>query len=59
MKAAQDADAADDTVTLTHSAAGAEYDDVSASLAVTVDDDETAAIVLSASALAVDEGDTG
>ena len=39
------------TVTLTHTAAGAEYDDVTASLAVTVDDDETAAIVLSQSAL--------
>ena len=58
VKAAQDADAADDTVTLTHTAAGAEYDDLTASLEVTVDDDETAAIVLSKSLLSVDEGDT-
>ena len=58
VKAAEDADAADDTVTLTHTAAGAEYDDLTASLEVTVDDDETAAIVLSKSSLSVDEGDT-
>ena len=48
VKAAQDADAADDTVTLTHTAAGAEYDDLTASLKVTVVVDDTAAIVLSA-----------
>ena len=45
VKAAEDADAADDTVTLTHTAAGAEYDDLTANLDVTVDDDDTAAIV--------------
>ena len=57
MKAAEDADAADDVVTLTHTAGGGDYAGLTASLAVTVDDDETAAIVLSANSLAVDEGD--
>ena len=58
VKAAQDADAADDTVSLTHSAGGGDYAGLTAALEVTVDDDETAAIVLSANALAVDEGET-
>ena len=57
VKAAEDADAADDVVTLTHTASGGDYAGLTASLEVTVDDDETAAIVLSANALAVDEGD--
>ena len=57
VKAAGDADAADDTVTLTHTGTGGDYAGLTASLEVTVDDDETAAIVLSKSALFVDEGD--
>ena len=40
VKAAQDADAADDAVTLTHTASGGGYTET-AELAVTVDDDET------------------
>ena len=53
MKAAQDADAADDTVTLTHTAAGAEYDDLTASLEVTVDDDDTADVTITPTAFTV------
>ena len=40
VTAGQDADASDDSVTLTHTAAGGEYDGVSAELAVTVADDD-------------------
>ena len=58
VKAAEDADAADDTVTLTHTAAGGDYAGLTAPLAVTVDDDDTATLVLSETALTVDEGDT-
>ena len=50
--ASQDDDAANDTGTLTHSVVDAssadEYDGLTATLAVTVDDDETAGITLSA-----------
>ena len=58
VTAGQDADGADDTATLTHTAAGGNYAGVTADLAVTVDDDETVSVVLSKSALSVDEGDT-
>ena len=44
-------------MTLTHTAAGGGYADVSADLPVTVADDETAGLVLSESSLTVDEGD--
>ena len=53
----QDDDAADDAVTFSH-AAGSEYDEVSADLAVTVADDD-AALTLSVSELTVDEGESG
>ena len=53
VKAAEDPDAADDTVTLTHTAAGAEYDDLTASLVVTVDDDDTARVWIIPTALTV------
>ena len=57
--AGQDPDAADDTATLTHTANGGDYVDVTRELAVTVDDDETASIVLSESSLEPDENATG
>ena len=41
VTAGPDHDTADDAVTLTHSASGAEYAGVSAALAVTVIDDDT------------------
>ena len=58
VKAGQDADGADDAVTLTHTAAGGNYAGVTADLDVTVDDDETVSVVLSKTALSVDEEDT-
>ena len=58
VTAAHDDDGADDTATLTHTATGGNYDGVTADLTVTVDDDETVSVVLSESALSVDEGDT-
>ena len=57
VKAAQDTDAANDSITLTHTAAGGEYAGVNEDLPVTVDDDETVSIVLSKTSLEVDEGD--
>ena len=57
VKAGQDPDGVDDSVTLTHSAAGGEYAGLSADLPVTVTDDETAGLVLSESSHTVDEGD--
>ena len=56
VKAAQDTDAANDKVTLTHAATGGEYEGASSDLAVTVDDDETVSVVLSKSSLTVVEG---
>ncbi len=58
VKAREDADAKNDSVTLVHTAAGGEYEGVAEELAVTVDDDETVSIVLSKSSLTVVEGDT-
>ena len=57
VKAGEDADAKNDSVTLTHTATGGEYEGVSADLAVTVDDDETVSIVLSKTDLTVEEED--
>ena len=56
VRAAQDGDTADDSATLEHSAANGGYNSRSASLAVTVTDDDTPGIVLSRAALTVDEG---
>ena len=58
VTATEDADGADDSVTLTHTATGGNYAGETAGLAVTVDDDETVSVVLSKTALSVDEGDT-
>ena len=58
VKAREDADAKNDSVTLTHTGPGGEYEGVAEELAVTVDDDETVSVVLSKSSLTVVEGDT-
>ena len=57
VKAGEDTDAKNDSVTLTHAATGGEYEGVSSDLAVTVDDDETVSIVLSKTDLTVEEED--
>ena len=57
VKAREDTDAANDVVTLVHTAAGGEYAGAKSDLAVTVDDDETVSIVLSKTTLTVDEED--
>ena len=56
VKAREDTDAANDSVTLTHTGAGGEYEGVAEELAVTVDDDETLGVVISPTALAVQAG---
>ena len=56
MSAGQDDDATNDRATLLHTASGGGYAGQTKSLAVTVDDDDTVEIVLSASALGVNEG---
>ena len=55
VTAGQDADAGDDSVTLTHTAAGGEYEGVSADLAVAVVDDD-AVIVFVPTSVTVAEG---
>ncbi len=58
LSAQQDDGAANESVTITHAAAtttNSEYTDVSGEITATVDDDETPAITLSASALSVPE----
>ena len=57
VKAREDADAKNDSVTLTHTGAGGEYEGVAEELAVTVDDDETVSVVLSKTDLTVEEED--
>ena len=58
VKAREDTDAANDSVTLVHTAAGGEYAGAKSDVAVTVDDDETVSVVLSKTSLTVVEGDT-
>ena len=58
VTAVQDADAANDSATVTHGINGGGYDGVTVpDVAVTVDDDETVSIVLSKTDLTVEEGD--
>ena len=57
VKAGQDNDGANETATLTHTASGGDYVNVTKDLPVTVTDDDTPAIVLSETDLAVAEGD--
>ena len=56
---AGDADAGDETVTLTHRASGADYAAVSATLGVAVADDDEAAVSVSKESLALDEDRAG
>nr|MBF2755727.1 hypothetical protein [Gammaproteobacteria bacterium AqS3] len=58
VKAAQDADAIDDTATISLTASGGNYGSVTASVAVTVEDDD-AGLVLSTSSLEIGEGGSG
>ena len=53
----QDDDGTDDSVTLTHTAAGGNYEGVSSDLTVTVTDDDRG-IVFNPTSLTVEEGDT-
>ena len=57
VKAGQDDDAVNDAATLTHTASGGDYVNVTKDLPVTVTDNDTRAIVLSKTDLAVTEGD--
>ncbi len=57
IKAGQDNDGANDTGTLTHTASGGDYVNVTKDLPVTVTDDDTAGVVLSETGLTVTEGD--
>ena len=58
VTARDDADAlTDPAVTLTHAAGGGDYGAVSKDLTVTIDEDDTAGLVISQSALTVTEGD--
>ena len=57
VTAGQDNDAVNDTATLTHTASGGDYVNVTKDLPVTVTDDDSAAIVLSETDLTVTEGD--
>ena len=55
LSAAADDDAIDDSATLTHTASGGDYSSVSGGLSVTVDDDDTAGLVLTPESLTVAE----
>ena len=57
VKAGEDNDATNDTATLTHTASGGDYVNVTKDLPVTITDNDTAAIVLSETDLTVTEGD--
>ena len=56
VTAGEDADGANDSETLTHTASGADYGSVSRDLSVTVADDDTLELELSAASLTVPEG---
>ncbi len=62
VTAVQDADAADDTVSLTHTASGSatEYDSsITGAVTVTITDDDTADVTISEMAITIAEGDEG
>ena len=56
VAAAEDEDGANDAATLTHTAAGGDYGSVTASLAVTVTDNDTRGLVLAPTSLTIVEG---
>ena len=57
VEAGQDNDGANDTATLTHTASGGDYFNVTKDLPVSITDDDTADIVLSKTDLTLTEGD--
>ena len=57
VKAGQDDDAVNDTATLTHTASGGDYANLTVDLPVTVTDDDTPGVVLSETGVTVTEGD--
>ena len=57
VKAGQDNDGSADTATLTHTASGSDYVNITKDLPVSITDDDTAAIVLIETGLTVTEGD--
>ncbi|MBF2754646.1 MAG: hypothetical protein ISN29_05230, partial [Gammaproteobacteria bacterium AqS3] len=59
VRASQDDDAADDSATVSLTAAGGEYDGLTGSVSIAVTDDDTAALTLSASSLSLNEGASG
>ena len=59
VEAGQDADGANDTGTLTHTASGGGYAGITKDLPVSITDDDEAGIVLSGRDLTVTEGDAG
>ena len=59
VSAGEDDDAANDSATLTHTAAGGDYGSVTGDVMVTVTDNDVPALVLSPTALTVDEGTSG
>ena len=59
VSAGEDDDGANDAATLLHTASGGDYAGETASVAVTVTDDETVGLTLSTTALGVAEGDDG
>ena len=56
VSAGEDADAADDTATLRHTASGGDYASETADVSVTVDDDESVGLVLSKTSINPGEG---
>ena len=59
VSAGEDDDAANDAATLLHTASGGDYAGETASVAVTVTDDESVGLTVSTTALGVAEGDDG
>ncbi len=59
VTAGEDDDASNDAATLLHTASGGDYAGETASVAVTVTDDESVGLTLSTTALGVTEGDDG
>ena len=58
VKAGEDGNADDESETLTHTASGGDYVNVTRDLPVTVEDNDTAAVVLTPDSITVAEGDT-
>ena len=59
VRGVNDGDSDDETVTVTNTASGGEYAGVTASVTVTVDDDDTRGITFTPASLTVGEGATG